>query len=79
MEQNENTVSLPAIVRKRLGITRYAMARHFGRTPCGYTAMETSSKKYSLADLVRLKELGGYSWNELGAIIDGLVKLETSL
>ncbi len=79
MESPENTHTLPAIVRRKLGITRYAMAQKFGRTPSGYTGMEIASKKYSLQDIILLKELGGYSWSELGTIIEALVQLETPL
>lgn len=79
MEQNTKTVSLPAIVRKRLGISQYAMSRHFRRTPKGYAAMEVSSKKYTLEDIVKLRKLGGYSWDELGALIEGLASAETAL
>jgi hypothetical protein len=79
MEQNLKTVSLPAIVRKRLGISQYAMSRYFRKTPKGYAAMEQSSRKYSLDDIVKLRRLGGYSWEELGALIEGLVGAETSL
>jgi hypothetical protein len=55
------------------------MSRHFRRTPKGYAAMEQSSKKYTLEDIVKLRKLGGYSWEELGALIEGLASAETAL
>ncbi len=64
--------SLPFIVRQKLGVTRYRMAALLQRTPAGYTGMERKSQKYSLQDLRRLRELGKYSWEELGAVIDSL-------
>lgn len=36
--------------------------------------MESRSKKYSLADLLTLKDLGGYSWQEFGELVETLVE-----
>lgn len=75
MEQNDTkTQSLPYLIRMKLGVTRYRMAALLGRTPAGYTGMERRSLKFSLADIAKLKELGEYTWEEMGKLIEEQAK-----
>lgn len=66
--------SLPALVRGKLGYTKYRMAKLLNRTPCGYATMETTSRKYTLRDLCAMKSAIGASWDEFGNIIEQLAK-----
>lgn len=74
MDAAEKPQSLPHIIRTKLGLTRYKMAKLLDKTPAGYSGMESRSKKYSLADLLTLKDLGGYSWQEFGELVETLVE-----
>lgn len=50
------------------------MAKLLERDHKAYAYMRDKTTKYTLYDLKRLRELGGFSWEEFGGVIEALAK-----
>lgn len=67
-------ITLAQLVQQIVGVTSYRMAKLLERDHKAYAYMRDKTTKYTLYDLKRLRELGGFSWEEFGGVIEALAK-----
>ena len=65
-------ITLAQLVQQIQGVTSYRMAKLLERDHKAYAYMRDKTTKYTLHDLKRLRELGGFTWDEFGSVIERL-------
>ena len=61
-------------LRKKLGLTHYSMAKRLGMTQQGYIHLETRGHSCRLETLLAIRSTFGFTWEQLGKLIDDELK-----
>lgn len=64
------------LIRKKKGLTLYAMAQLFEISPPTYTYYERHSKGMNIETLCRIRAKIGLSWEQFGRLLDRTVEIE---